>query len=152
MKTTYAIVLGIFLALGAFAMEGHGSMQKQESFAEKADVKEINKNPQAFLGQRVRVEGEVNDIVVGGQSFILEGDTWTNNDILVVSKGRIVNLNEMADENRRVTLTGTVKHANFYEIDNRLDANIDPGVELDKEKGVTYILLDSFQSPGTFSE
>ena len=152
MKTTYAIVLGLILASGTFAMEGYGSMQKQEGFAEKADVKEINKNPQAFLGQRVRVEGEVNDVVVGGQSFILEGDTWTNNDILVVSKGRIVNLNEMADENRRVTLTGTVKHANFYEIDNRLDANINPGVELDKEKGVTYILLDSFQSPGTLSE
>lgn len=137
-------------AQGAYAIEGQG--MSQEQFAEKATVKEINKNVEAFLGQRVQVEGEVEDVVVNGQSFILEGDTWTSNDILVVSKGRIVNLSSMANEDRRVSLVGTVKHANFYEIENELSANVDPDVELDKKKGVTYILLDNFQSAGQFSE
>lgn len=120
--------------------------------AEKTSVQEINKNSSNFIGRKVRVEGEVEEIVTGGQSFIIEGDNWTKNEILVVSKGRILNLDQLADENRRVTLTGTVKYANFYEISNNLNSGIDPDMELDKKKGVTYILLDNFESTGKLSE
>lgn len=157
MKKTCRVILASFLfassATVGFAMDGHKNQKQQkQEFSEKAEIKEINKNSEAFLGQRVEIEGEVEDVVVNGQSFILEGDTWFDNEILVVSKGRIVNLKDMADEDRRVVLTGTVKHANFYEIENNLGSNVDPNVELDKKKGVTYILLDNFQSAGKLSE
>ena len=99
-----------------------------------------------FIGKRVKVKGEIDDIVMEDRSFILEGDTWFGNDILVVSKGKVMNLKDLADKVSKVTITGTVKHANFYEVENDLDSALNPELELDKKKGVTYILLDDFQS------
>lgn len=146
-------VVGLLFASQAFAGSSvNKSSSAADTFAEKASVKEINNNSDSFLGQRVEIEGEVEDIVMGGQSFILEGDTWTDNEILVVSKGRIVNLNTMADNDEKISLTGTVKHANFYEIDDNLEASVDPNMEIDKKKGVTYILLEKFNSAGKLSE
>ncbi|MCO4754879.1 MAG: hypothetical protein KC478_10390 [Bacteriovoracaceae bacterium] len=152
--------IGIFIATAflmttsAYAMgEGemhdskHKAQQQQGStLVQEVNVEKINDNYKDFIGKKVKVEGEIEDVVMADQSFILEGDTWFGNDILVVSKGKIMNLKDLADKESRVTITGTVKHANFYEVENDLNSALNPELELDKKKGVTYILLDDFQS------
>lgn len=151
-KICAAIMASLIFTPLAFA-KGWDKQQKQQEQrvqaqmpVEKAEVDKINNEYKNFIGKRVQVEGEVEDVVLQDQSFILEGDSWLNNDILIVSQGKIVNLKDMADEDKRVSVTGTVKRANFYEIENDLDNAINPELELDKKKGVTYILLDNFQS------
>lgn len=152
-KISVAIVASLFAFSASFAMQGqHERRQEQKSMAERAKVEEIIKNPKAYLGQKVQIDGKIEDVVVNGQSFILEGDTLWGNDILVVSKGRILNLDDMADEEKRVNIVGTVKYANFYELENDLQSPINPEMELDKEKGVTYILLENFGTEARLSE
>ena len=127
--------------------KGHEKQQQQETtLVQEVNVEKINDNYKDFIGKRVKVKGEIDDIVMEDRSFILEGDTWFGNDILVVSKGKVMNLKDLADKESKVTITGTVKHANFYEVENDLDSALNPELELDKKKGVTYILLDDFQS------
>tara|TARA_Y100000780_G_scaffold232596_1_gene269015 strand:+ start:164682 stop:165197 length:516 start_codon:yes stop_codon:yes gene_type:complete len=150
-NTAIAIFSACMLASGAYAMEGskHHDKNKQQQTAtlvQEVNVEKINDNYKDFIGKKVKVKGEVDDIVMEDRSFILEGNTWFGNDILVVSKGKVVNLKELADKESQVTITGTVKHANFYEVENDLNSALNPELELDKKKGVTYILLDDVQS------
>lgn len=149
-KTFAAVIAGLMFSSLGFAKGTDHKVQEQQAVSdgivEKAEVDKINEDHKSFIGKRVQIEGEIEDVVMQDQSFILEGDSWFNNDILVVSKGKILNLKDMADEDKRISVTGTVKHANFYEIENDLDSAVNPELELDKKKGVTYILLDNFQS------
>ncbi|GEM_PF-6963554 len=149
--TVIAIATACMFTATAYGMEGHKKVhekqqQQETTLVQEVNVEKINDNYKDFIGKRVKVKGEIDDIVMEDRSFILEGDTWFGNDILVVSKGKVMNLKDLADKESKVTITGTVKHANFYEVENDLDSALNPELELDKKKGVTYILLDDFQS------
>lgn len=149
--TVIAIATACMFTATAYGIEGHKKghekqQQQETTLVQEVNVEKINDNYKDFIGKRVKVKGEIDDIVMEDRSFILEGDTWFGNDILVVSKGKVMNLKDLADKESKVTITGTVKHANFYEVENDLDSALNPELELDKKKGVTYILLDDFQS------
>lgn len=122
---------------------------KQATTAMKATAGEIANNPAAYIGKKVTVTAEVED-VLGRQVFLLDEDrlfVWP--DVLVIAPA----LAGQAPEDTNVTVSGTVR--NFVDVDFRRDYDWNWWGDLDTDIVVAFhnrpvIIADSVKtSSGT---
>lgn len=87
-----------------------------------ATIDRILDDPRAYIGRTVTVRGEVDDLV-GPRAFMLEdGDLFFDDELLVVSAGRLPRLVEGEGE---VRVTGQVRRFNRAEVEDELGIRLD---------------------------
>ncbi len=104
--------------------------QNANQDARMVNIEDLEENPDQYVGQKVKVTGEVED-VFGPRLFTVDEPNWADFDgetVVYVPS----NLAALVREDDRVTLVGTVRNLEMVELEPELDwFETDPGVELE---------------------
>jgi hypothetical protein len=114
-------------------------------------VSDIIDDTAAYLGEKVTVSGEVED-VRGPRTFLIGGDECVFDDELVVltsipypaMKGRDADL----AEDDIVQVTGTVRNFNVVDVEREIDWDLDPQLDVEMEGVKTGLVADSMLVTG----
>lgn len=129
------------------AAAARGGGGQAMTVAELDDVEELQDNIQAFIGQRVRVPGEVED-VLGPRSFVLESGGIFDDEIVVVIPARAQGMDPaLMRQDTQVTVTGTVRSSPIIDIERETGWDFDPELEIELEGTRIFLVADSVQGP-----
>jgi len=135
------------LAAGSSAQQGQQGQQGQAQQPKPAaaqpsplDVEELNDELARYAGQRVSVEGEVEEWL-DPRSFVLEGGGLFNDEIAVVIPPNAQGLDpQRLREDADIVVSGTVRATPLIELQRELSWDLDPQLEVELQ-GVKYFLV-----------
>lgn len=100
---------GLLAALLGMSVIACKRDQDKEPVGEQPTVEQVTEEPNRFIGERVRLSGEV-DNVYSAQAFELESDDPIfDNEILVLTKSPVMLAGETLDNGDDVVVTGTIR-------------------------------------------
>lgn len=92
-------------------------------------VEEVDENPLRFYGERVTLNGEV-DEVFSDRAFELEGmGVWWDDQILVVTRAPVVIGGAGLENDDEILVSGTVRPLTIVEIEREIGWDLDPQIE-----------------------
>ena len=111
----------------------------QRAAAPDDTTEEVAENPKRFVGQRLTLTGEV-DEVFGDRAFELEGnDVIFDDELLVLSKSPIRLVGQPVKDDDRVIVTGTVREFTVTELERDLTWDLDPELEVRWRDGTAFV-------------
>lgn len=156
-RTFFVVMLALFvtLALGACETDqgetdvieedtpatGQQMPPAQQDTAQQGAVaaEEIEGDPSEYVGQTVRVEGEIAQ-VFDQNRFTLEGD-WLGGNLLVVVPQGVTDAGMTFNEGDNIQVSGMVRE--YIETDIEEEYGFDPGVEIEYEEQEPVVVAEN---------
>lgn len=131
------------------ASTNNPSQMQQDSAIQSVRVSELYKHPEKWLGKKVTIHGEVEDIEAPNL-FTLDGEGMINDEITVVSKMPAKNgsnspLAVPVAENEKVEITGKLNRFAIHEVERSYSLTLDPKVKTEFEGTKYYFVADSIR-------
>jgi len=142
-----------FFAFGVTLLIGSSSntlAKKEIVSTEITSIETLNKNPQAYIGKRVTLIGEV-EKVYNQNLFKLDGPGILNDELLVIirrSSKVIQSSEELAGskgitEDSEVQVTGTVEQMEIVDIIRDYDFDLDSELEVELDKTMLVLISEA---------
>ncbi|MGD8862592.1 MAG: hypothetical protein PVI30_21455 [Myxococcales bacterium] len=114
-------------------------------------VENVEEHPEQFLGKRITLTGEVDD-VYSNQAFELEEISWLFDDEVLVLTRKPVNLGaERLEDGMLLSVTGTPEKLIITEVEEQLGWDLDPELEV-KWKDKLVFVADRVRALHSFAE
>lgn len=110
-------------------------------------VNELEGDPAEYVGQTVRVDGEISD-VYGQNAFKIEGGLFSG-EILVIVPPNVASAGMMWEDDADVTVTGTVENYVKVDIEGEYGLSLDDEIEYEEMEPV---IIAQNITPGEIGE
>ena len=137
---TKAIAVATALMIFSIADFAQAAGPQTSQILELEDVEELLDNVARYNNQKVKVSGEVEE-VIDRQAFILESGGLFNDEIVVL----IPKNNMRVEEDSEVTVTGTVRAVGLVEIEREYGWDLDPQIKIELENVEAYLIADRIE-------
>jgi hypothetical protein len=105
------------------------------------NVKELLNNIARYDGKEIQVSGKV-DKVIDDHTLILESGGVFNNEIVVLMPKNNIKVKE---GNSHITVTGTLRTADIFEIETYYNQKLNPELSIEKDEIEAYIVADNIE-------
>jgi hypothetical protein len=151
MKRLITLAAGAALACSsmAFADDAKKDANNQKATAEKTvKIKDINKRPQNWLNKKVTLHGKIEQVGADAKSFVLNGDGFFNDEILVITRSgaktaAAANITPMFKEDNKVQVSGTIRRMKIVEVEKEYSLDLDPQIEVEFEGTAPVLVSDA---------
>lgn len=134
---TAIAVLMVFSAMSFAQTDSQQTSGEPRNFE---TVEELLDIVSRYNGQKVRVSGEVEEII-DQQAFVLESGGLFNDEMVVLMpKGQL-----QVEEDYEVAVTGTVRTVGLIDIEREYGWDLDPHVKLELEHWEAFLIADRIE-------
>lgn len=142
LDTVWIAPLALLLA-PAWAQAEDAATAAQPAPMAFEDVEELNDAIGGLDGQRVVVEGEIEEHL-DGASFVLESGGIFNDEITVIAPATEGGLQpQLLSEDADVVVTGTIRRIPAIEIERELGWDFDSEIEAELEEVQTFLVAET---------
>jgi hypothetical protein len=138
--TTIAVA-AILTLFSAISLAQATDQPADDTVHKVKNVKELLNNIARYDGQKIQVSGKV-DKKIDNHSFILESGGLFNNEIVVIVPKNNMTVTE---GNSPVTVTGTLRTADIFEIETYYNQKLNPELSIEKDEIEAYIVADNVE-------